>query len=264
MVDEAGQFPGSNMLDMLRSNLRGSTGVPIRMVIAANPGGVGHFWLAKRFVFKTSPWQPFFEPKSNRQWVYCPSTFAGNRFIDRDQYAEQLRSACPDDPELLRAWVDGDWAVNRGAYFAAVLDESRNATDPWEAVPDGWETYLAHDFGSSAPSVTYVIAKSPGDSIGNRYFAPGSLVLIDELATVHGENLNTGLGWTVPVLGEEIVTMCKRWGIRARGVADDAIFAKGGHAAGSIADEFRLAHVFFRPARKAGRVDGWQRMKRLL
>jgi len=81
---------------------------------------------------------------------------------------------------------------------------------------------------------------------------------------VHGENLNTGLGWTVPVLGEEIVTMCKRWGIRARGVADDAIFAKGGHAAGSIADEFRLAHVFFSPARKAGRVDGWQRMKRLL
>ena len=225
LVDEAGQFPTSQLLDLLRSNMRGPADMPVRMVIAANPGGPGHYWLAKRFVFKQAPWVPFLEEKSKREWIYCPSTFAGNQFIDREQYAEQLRSSCPDDPELLRAWVEGDWAVARGAYFAAVLDENRNAVDPWQAIPGGWETHLAHDFGSSAPSVTYIVAKSPGDTVGNRYFPRGSLVLVDELATVKGEDLNTGLGWTVPVLAEEIRAMCKRWNVQARGCADDAIFA---------------------------------------
>ena len=33
---------------------------------------------------------------------------------------------------MLKAWVEGDWAVARGAYFASVLDESVVATDPWD------------------------------------------------------------------------------------------------------------------------------------
>ena len=65
-------------------------------------------------------------------------------------------------------------------------------------------------------------------------------------------------------LGESIVEMCKRWGVPPRGVADDAIFAQGGHGSGSIADEFRRTGVYFRPARKADRLTGWNIMRRLL
>ena len=127
LVDEAGQYPTADLLDLMRSNMRGSKGIPIRMVIAANPGGPGHFWLAKRYVFQTGPWKVFDEAKSKRKFVYAPSTLVDNNFIDREQYSDQLNSACPDDPELLRAWLTGDRAVNRGAYFAACLEESRNA-----------------------------------------------------------------------------------------------------------------------------------------
>src|SRR5665213_1271320 len=102
LVDEAGQFPTLDLLDRLRSNLRGPRDVPIRMVIAANPGGASHFALAKKYVLNgTAPWRPFFEPKSRRTWVYAPSTFVENEFIDCDQYRDQLESSCPDDPELL-------------------------------------------------------------------------------------------------------------------------------------------------------------------
>ncbi|WP_324742083.1 phage terminase large subunit [Tsuneonella sp. CC-YZS046] len=275
LVDEAGQYPDPALLDILRSNLRGPKDVPIRAVVAANPGGVGHYWLAKRYVFKSAPWTAFLEEKSGRQWVYAPSTFAGNQFIDREQYADQLRSSCPDDAELLRAWTDGDWAIARGAYFASVLDESRNAVDPWQAVPEAlghgygpgrlWLTYLAHDFGSSAPSVTYIVARSPGaEGPDGRFYPRGSLVLIDELATCKRDRPSEGLGWTVPILAEEIVAMCKRWGVRAQGVADDAIFAQTGHGAGSIANEFGRCGVHFRPARKADRLTGWTMMRRLL
>jgi hypothetical protein len=268
LVDEAGQFPTPDLLDLLRSNLR-ARGVPVRMVLAANPGGPGHHWIAKRYVFTGKPWEPFTESKSRRQWVHAPSTFLDNPFIDREAYRDQLGSSCPSDPELLRAWLEGDWGVVRGAYFASVLDETRNAVDPWAEIPkhngEKWTAYLAHDFGSSAPSVTYVVAKSPGaEGPDGRFYPRGSLVLLDELATCKRDQPTVGLGWTVPILAEEITVMCKRWGINPLGVADDAIFAKTGHGAGSIADEFTLAGVRFYPAKKADRITGWNVMRRLL
>ena len=47
LIDEAGQWPTADLLDKLRSNLRGPKDMPIRCVIAANPGDVGHHWCAK-------------------------------------------------------------------------------------------------------------------------------------------------------------------------------------------------------------------------
>lgn len=160
--------------------------------------------------------------------------------------------------------------MNRGAYFASVLDEGRNAVEPWKEIPnvnryERWETFLAHDFGSSAPSATYIVAKSPGaEGPDGRFYPRDSLVLVDELSTAKRDRPNEGLGWTVPILAEEIIAMCKRWKVRADGVADDAIFAKGGHSTGSIADEFTRAGVHFRPAKKADRITGWNVMRRML
>ncbi len=282
LIDEAGQFPTPDMLDMLRSNLRGGKDIPIRVVIAANPGGPGHHWLARRYVFKAGPWKPFHEERSKRTWIYAPSTFDGNQFLDRDQYRDQLEASCPSDPELLRAWLTGDWAVNRGAYFASVLDEDRNAVDPWTSIPetyddsrvqgaDGWqrrgwkkwEHWLAHDFGSTAPSVTYLMVKSPGGEHQGVYYPRDSIILVDELAAVRKDNLNIGLGWTAAITGEAIVGFCKQWDVRPVGVADDAAFSRTGHSA-TIADEFRRVGVHFYPAKKSERVPGWQRMSRML
>ena len=47
-------------------------------------------------------------------------------------------------------------------------------------------------------------------------------------------------------------------------MADDAIFAKTGHGAGSIADEFARAGIRFNPAKKADRITGWNIMRRIL
>lgn len=265
LTDEAGQYASPDLLDILRSNLRAPFGIPVRMVIAANPGGPGHHWLASRYVFAGAPWKPFLEDKSKRKWVSAPSTFSENPFIDRDGYKQQLESSCPEDAELLRAWLSGDWSIARGAYFSSVIEEKRNACDPWQKIPEGWETYLAHDFGSSAPSATYIVGRSPGgEGDDGQYYPRGSLVLIDELVTSRPTDPTKGLGWTVPTLAGEIVSMCKPWKVRPQGVADDAIFARMGSGAGAIADEFRKAGVYFDPAKKADRMTGWQIMRRLL
>lgn len=264
VVDEAQMYASPSLLDMIRSNLRGSKAVPVRFVIAANPGGVGHQWLAQRYVFKSSPWKPFAEEKSKRTFVYCPSTFAGNNLIDTEQYRDQLQASCPDDPELLRAWTDGDWTVARGAYFSSSLEESRNAVEPWDSIPEGWRTHLAHDFGSAAPSVTFLCATSPGEEVQGRWYSRDSIVLVDEYATAMPSDWSKGLNWTAQQTGEAIAAWARGWGVRASGVADDAIFANVGSSAGSIAEELRKAGVSFDRARKADRITGWQRMRRML
>ena len=257
------EYATPDLLDLLRSNLRGPKNVPVRVVLAANPGGVGHAWNAKRYVFKSAPWTPFYEEKSKRKWVYAPSTFSKNQFLDVEQYRSQLESSCPHDPELLRAWVEGDWSICRGSYFANVLDESRNAIDPWQAIPTRgwgmWENYLAHDFGVAAPSATYLFAISPGaEGPDGKWYPRNSLLVLDEISTALPDQPNKGNGWTVQILAEEILAMSKRWGMRrAEGVADDACFAKTGHGSGSISEEFARYNVFFRPARtRSGRCSG--------
>ncbi len=267
-VDEAGQYTSPQLLDLMRSNLRAPKGIPLRMQIAANPGGPGHSWIAKRFVFGHEAWAPFVEPLSKRTWVYAPATFLDNPFIDQSAYRAQLESSAPADKELLRAWLEGDWAIARGAYFADCLDESRVAVGPFRKVPmyDGkpWHTYLAHDFGSSAPSVTYLLAQSPGATWDGKFYPRDSVVAIDEYATVVDlDNLNAGLGWTASIIGEAIVDWCKQWRVSPRGVADDSVFAKTGHSAGSIAREFGRVGVTFRPAQKGDRISGWQKMRRM-
>lgn len=288
LIDEAGQYAEPRVLDLLRSNLRGPKGVPLRVVVAANPGDVGHQWLARRYVFGRAPWQPLLDEASGREWVYAPSVFTENPTINQDEYLSQLKASCPTDPELLRAWIEGDWAVARGAYFGSVIEEKRNAIDPWSSVscPDpfrhlslwqrnqvakgfgagcGWEYFLAHDFGVSAPSVTYIVARSPGgEGPDGRFYPNGSLILVDELATVNGENLNQGLGYTVPALSAQILAFCEKWRVSPSGCADDAIFARTGSGAGSIAEEFRSHGVNFTAARKADRLTGWEVMRRLL
>ncbi|MCO5109199.1 MAG: phage terminase large subunit [Burkholderiaceae bacterium] len=263
MVDEAGQYPDPALIDLLRANMRGPKDLPLRIVLCANPGHVGQGWLAKRIALRGTPWKPYRDERGDL-WCYCPSTLADNDFIDQTEYRAQLEVACQTDPELLKAWLDGDFTAARGAFFSDVIDERRNLVEPWSAIPRVWETWLGHDFGSAAPSVTYILARSPGESVDGRWYPRDSVVLVDELATNRRDSLTQGLGWTVAVLGEEIRNMCKRWKVRPEGAADDACFAQTGHGAGSLADEFRRAGVYFYPAQKRDRVSGWQLMKRML
>ena len=285
MVDEAGQYATPTLIDKLRSNMRGPADMPIRQIIAANPGDVGHAWLAGRYVFKSRPWMPFEEPNTGSQFVYAPSTYRDNPFIDAEKYRQSLEASCPTDPELLRAWREGDWAINRGAFFGMVLSEQRNAIAPWslplkmakartyagngvylQGTPDPWRFFICFDFGVSAPSYCGIMAESPGATgPDGKYYSRGSVLLLDEVVTAAPGQLNVGLGWTVPRVAEAIKEKCRDWGIRPRGVADDAIWARSGSGmSASIADEFRKEGVTFRPARKSDRVSGWEVLRRMM
>lgn len=222
---------------------------------------------------------PYTEPSTGAHFVTIASTYRDNTVINRDEYARNLKAACSNDPELAAAWLDGNWSIIRGAYFSSVLDEHRNMLEPWEKIPragsyDGgfftnrrataWRAYLAHDFGVSAPSVTYICAESPGVEAYGIFYPKGSILLLGEYASSTPDDPTKGLGLTVPELAGRIRDMCDQWGVEPEGVADDAIFNRTGSELGSIADEFRRAGVRFSRARKGSRIAGWQLMRRLL
>lgn len=285
-IDEAGQYSSPTMIDKLRSSLRARKGIPLRFIILANPGGLGHAWIVKRHAGQAN-WQPYTEESTQFDFVTVSSTYKDNDFIDQELYAKNLKASCATDPELAKAWLDGDWSVLRGAYFANVIDEHKIRIEPWAFIPgidlksiksnvkgyrttagqqqNKWSAFLAHDFGIAAPSVTYLCLRSPGDhGADGVYYPRNSIILLDEETTTHPEDLNTGLGLTVPDQALRIKEMCNKWQVSPNGIADDAIFNKTGSSVGSIADEFRKAGVYFNKAKKGSRIAGWQTMRRLL
>jgi hypothetical protein len=266
LIDEAGQFASPDLIDLMRSNLRAAKDVPKRMVIAGNAGGAGHHWLSERLAMRGTPWQPFVEPKTKRSFVLAPSTFRQNPYLDPDEYQDQLVAACGDDDALLEAWVTGSWAAVRGAFFASVLSETRSAVDHWTAIPKGggWSNYLSMDWGSSAPAVVFLCAKSPGTDWEGKWYPRGSTVLVDEFHTARRGDWSKGMNWVVPQVSDGIKAMCERWHVPARGVADDACWSRTGAEAGSLADEFKRAGVYFEPAHKGTRARGWETMRRML
>lgn len=265
MVDEITQWADPHVIDMLRSNLRGPQQIPLRTVYAGNPGGVGHQWVSSRYVLPAQQWVPF-KTEADGLCVHAASTYLDNPHLDAEDYRRQLQAACAGDEDLFRAWTEGDWSVARGAFFAGCLSPERCATDPWQSIPDGWETWLAHDFGTASPSATYIMTRSPG-AVGpdQVYYPRGSVIVVDELATVRPNRPSEGLGWTVPRLAEAICELCNKWEIEPHGTADDAIFARArGFQAATIADEFSQQGVSFDPAGKGVRKAGWQKMRTLL
>lgn len=79
--------------------------VPIRVRSTANPGGVGHEWVKRRF---------FTEGQEHGR-PFVPAKLADNPHLDRDEYRKSLAQL---DPVTRRRLEEGDWEVREsGGYF---------------------------------------------------------------------------------------------------------------------------------------------------
>lgn len=251
-IDEFGLVRDRRWVDLLKSNLRAPDGVPLREIRTANPGGPLHALIHQNFISRSLAWHPY--EVAGETWVNCPSTLIDNPHLNHEDYQRRLRAACGNDEELMRAWLVGDWNIARGAFFGGSLDERTHMLPAaWQyPVTKAWRPYLAMDWGSSAPSVTYVCLRAPGD-IGP--FPKDSLILLDELATVDPNDPNVGLNWPPGKLAEGILEMCGRWGIYPHGVGDDAAGLED-----SLLVVLRRHGVYLTRPRKE-RVAGWAAMR---
>lgn len=256
-IEEAGTFPSPAPIMKLMAALRSGAGVPCRMRLTGNPGGPGHQWVRARYIDPAPRGNKIIkDPETGRERVYIPSRVSDNPFLGAD-YIARLKSA--GSPELVRAWLEGDWSVVSGAFFPEFSME-RHVIAPQE-LPRHWPRFRSFDWGSAKPFSTGWWAVSDGSVKG---IARGALVRYREWYGMKPGEPNVGLRLTA----EEI-----SGGIKARerddptpmlGVADPAIFSEDGGP--SHANRMAAAGVIFRPADnkrvpQRGAMGGWDQVR---
>lgn len=153
-VEEAGQYPDSTPIDRLFGVLRSAHGVPIQLILTANPGGAGQHWLRERYGLHPFPQGPKIVTRqlSNgavHKTAVIPSRIADNRVLmERDPgYVNRLHLVGSE--QLVRAWLDGDWTAVEGAFFDC-WREGLHVVAPFD-VPKDWLRFRSADWGSASP-----------------------------------------------------------------------------------------------------------------
>lgn len=257
-VEEAGNFPSPAPILKLFATLRSGAGVPCRIRLTGNPGGPGHQWVRSRYI-DPAPlgWQVLRDEASGLERVYIPSRVGDNRHLG-DDYVARLKAS--GSPELVRAWLEGDWSVIAGAFFPEFAAPKH--VIPARPLPASWQRFRAMDWGSARPFSVGWYAVSDGSVAG---IPRGALVRYREWYGMQPGKPNTGLRLTAEEVADGIKT--REAGDVAGhmlGVADPAMFAEDGGP--SIAERMNRRGVLWRPADNKrvpghGAMGGWDQVR---
>lgn len=177
--------------------------IPLIVFSTTNPNGPGHNWVKRRFIdpvprghiLRTEV--AVFNPQTQQdemltvRQVAIFGSYRENIYL-RPEYVAQLESIT--DPNLRKAWLDGDWDIVTGGALDDVFDKSVHVI-PRFVVPSSWEIDRAFDWGSSHPFSVGWFAQANGEEatviVGNEVykFCPpaGSII---QLAEWYGCQLN--------------------------------------------------------------------------
>lgn len=266
--EEAGNWPNPRPLDKLRACLRSANGVKHRLILTMNPGGVGHNWLKARFV---DPFPAFTIHADANGWTRCfiPAKVQDNpELLQADPgYIGRIKEAA-GSPEMVKAWLDGDWDIVAGGMFDDVWRQAHKIP-PFD-IPDSWRIDRSFDWGSSKPFSVGFWAESDGTEATladgtKRAWPRGSLFRIGEIYGWNG-NPNEGCKKLAVEVARDIVAYQKvvPWGGRVKpGPADNSIYdAENGVC---IADDMAKLGIRWEKSDKSpgSRKTGWEAMRRL-
>jgi len=207
LFDEASTFT-EKMYRFIRSRVRvGSLPIPDEwrprlpfIGLASNPRGPMHSYLKRGFVDAAPHCEYFRAPilDGGMMRQYIPSKIHDNpSLINNDPgYINRLMGL--GDPDVIKAYLDGDWSAVEGAAFGMW-----NANfHVWKTfnIPNSWKIKRGYDYGYSAPYSVLFCAISNGeiflDANGRQRSIPkGSMVICGE---IYGDDGREG-GLSPPV-----------------------------------------------------------------
>jgi hypothetical protein len=247
--DELTQWPDLQHYFAMKGCLRsGGAEIPTkRMRSSGNPGGPGHTAVKEYFIdHHPKGYVPYDDPVTNMARMYIPSRVYDNKILlQRDpEYVQRLRGV--GSPELVRAWLEGDWTVVIGGYFPEFSDA--HIVRPFK-IPRHWHKYCGFDWGSHSPfcAVWGAVSTGKNDEGQEVSYSKGALVIYRE-AYEKGRN-NDEIGDILRSI--EIEEVQQRF-------ADPSIFKHDGGP--SIAEQIG---VHFYPGDNA-RIAGWQELRNRL
>lgn len=279
-VEEAGQYPDSTPIDRLFGVLRSSKGVPVQLILTANPGGAGQHWLRERYHLHPFPKRPMVLQRklpdgSYHRFAVIPSRITDNKILMESDPNYKSRLYLVGTVQLVKAWLEGDWTAIEGAFFSE-WSEAQHVIDPF-AIPKHWMRFRSGDWGSYSPfSLGWwaVVGddfdlRTPGGDV--RLLPRGAMVRYREWYGKKGGKL------TAEQVGAGIVRLERDDDRKLDyGVLDPAAFSEDGGP--SIAE--RINNVLFKSklagfmeadnkrvtrqtgdAAKAGPMGGWDQMR---
>ena len=267
-VEEAGQYPVPDAIDRLFGVLRSADGVPVQMILTANPGGAGQHWIAGRYQLIPFPRGPKIVTRelSNgavHKMAVIPSRIEDNRILMRSDPGYVNRLHMVGSTGLVKAWLDGDWSAVEGAFFDE-WDAKRHIVRPF-AVPDHWLRFRSMDWGSARPFSVgwWAVASDPWPLEKGGTIPRGAMVRYREWYGCEKNRPNVGLKMTAEEVAKGISTRESGEDI-AYGVLDQACFAQDGGP--SIAERMALQKCYFRAAdnkrvSQRGAMGGWDLMR---
>lgn len=264
-VEEAGQYPDPAPIDRLFGVLRSAQGVPVQLILTANPGGSGQHWIAARYGLIPFPRTPRIVTRelSNgrlHKAAVIPSRITDNRLLLSGDPGYYDRLHLVGSAALVKAWLEGDWSAIEGAFFDC-WDARKHVKEPF-AIPTDWTRFRSFDWGSASPFSVGWWAVVGDDTHG---MPRGALLRYREW---YGADPTTrrGLKLTTEEVARGILARDEGEKI-AYSVADPAIFAEDGGPARS--EVFNRNKVYFRPADNRrvsgnGAMGGWDEMRQRL
>ena len=255
-IEEAGNYADPSCIWKLFGALRGKGGGQI--ILTFNPGGIGHSWLKHLFIKPAPKGMKLLRKDlpngAGFDYIYIPSRVSDNQILlARDpEYINRLHMV--GSPELVRAWLEGDFEIHEGSYFPEF--SSKHIIAPFN-VPKHWPRYLGYDWGYSSPFAAVWGAVSSGrDDRGNEVPYPkGAIIIYREMWGKGVDNVEQATRIASVSIGENPIC-----------VADPSIFKHDGGP--SINDQ--LTAVFTRykhPAFKRAdndRISGWSQIRQRL
>jgi hypothetical protein len=265
--EELGTFPDSKPIMKLMATLRSGVGVPCGFRATGNPGGPGHTWVKSRYIdpapmgWKLIPTEfknPFTGEITVKQRVFIPSRLTDNRYLGSEYVANLQMSG---SPELVRAWLEGDWSAIEGAFFPE-FTIAKHVLRPFE-IPKGWTRFRALDWGSASPfSVGWYAIANEQLVAGGQTIPRGALVRYREW--YGASQPNVGLKLTAEELAAGILERDNGDEI-TYSVADPSAFSEDGGP--SIMERVERAgcrgwrYGDNRRVARLGAVGGWDQVR---
>lgn len=197
-IEEAGNFPSPAPIMKLRATLRSAAGVRVGMRLTGNPGGPGHQWIKSRYIDPAPNGLRTLTDSEGLERVYIPARVRDNRILLENDPAYIARLKTSGSPELVRAWLEGDWNVITGAYFPEFGPQ--HVVRP-HRLPEEWGRFRAMDWGSARPFSVGWYAISDGTIPA---YPRGALIKYREWYGSTGEP-NVGLKMVAEAVGAGIV-----------------------------------------------------------
>lgn len=148
--DELPNWPSLGGYNKLKACLRSAAGIEnLRVRATGNPGGVGHQPVKQYFIDAGPPETIIEDEQSKIPRMWIRSLVTDNKILLENDpgYIDRLKSV--GDPELVRAWLEGDWSVSLGAYFT---NWTPKIAIPSFEIPDHWPLFGGLDYGESSPT----------------------------------------------------------------------------------------------------------------